>query len=313
MMERKNNIIIALLGIWFLSMVGVFLLVNSYIDNQRTELRDDLRDGVKALFENQDDADVLVTDGDGFYDTAFSNHQVRHYKPTENPLRPKTPVKATKLSSSSIDKKVLDLIKDADEQLKQQYGDLQAIYELNWGDQFLNEYDEGWNIIRIYCSDNDNENFIQTNTIFPYKVGLRKSEFGNTFTVQDAVDGAYQFFTTNERSFISNRYQKDSNRRIWDDIYDCCNKYYTIVRNDNPTIQSNGTPISQPKGMSYDVAARKMPYELTSMQNGFYRVFIAATQPTTYKIQEDKEMVDKDRNNLFYGGGYLCPLFFLYL
>ena len=62
-------------------------------------------------------------------------------------------------------------------QRKQDYGDLESLYELNRGDQYPNIYYDGWNLIRIYSGGSD-DNIIEVNAIFLYQVGSKKTEWG---------------------------------------------------------------------------------------------------------------------------------------
>jgi len=52
------------------------------------------------------------------------------------------------------------------------------------------------------------------------------------------------------------------------------------------------------EGKSYDEAQRDEPYELGSMYNGYYHVFIATTQDKYYKIQLNEWAVTNNRNQL---------------
>lgn len=172
-----------------------------------------------------------------------------------------------------------------------------SLYELNWGDDYPNQDDEGWNIIRIYCGGIDDD-FIQTSTIFPYKVGLKKTEWGNFYTVEQAVNEAFEFYSTNPKSGMADRFSKGSINRLWSKIHDYSNEYFWITENQNPNSWKNGIPIYEPEGKSSYEIERTMPYENGWMHNGYYRVFIAATQEKHYMIQEKDWAVNDNRNRL---------------
>lgn len=72
-----------------------------------------------------------------------------------------------------------------------------------------------------------------------------------------------------------------------------------------------GKPIYIPKGKSYDEAQRVMPYENGWMHNGYYRVYIAATQEKVYGIKLKEWAVTENRNKLLLW--WLCgsTVFFL--
>lgn len=231
---------------------------------------------------------MFVSNDDGFFDVAYSGSPVRRYKKVAIPSKP------TKGGLAAIDPSIDEKIGD---DWKQSYGDLASLYELNWGDNYPNREDNGWCIIRIYCGGTDKD-FIQTNTIFPYKVGLKKTEWGNFYTVEQAVNEAFEFYSTNPKSSMVDRFSKGSNNRLWSKIHDYSNEYFWIVENQNPNSWKAGIPIYHPEGKSYDEAQRTIPYENGWMHNGYYRVFIAATQEKHYMIQEKDWVVNENRNKL---------------
>lgn len=162
-MKRKNIIIIFWI-IWIVSMIGVAFGVYYYINNKRIRLRSEIRKNVESIFEGQASGSMSAPNNAGFFDVAYSVSPIRHYKKVAKPSKPSKD--GLSLYIPSIYEKEVD-------DWKQSYGDLASLYELNWGDKYSNHEDEGWNIIRIYCSGYDDD-FIQTNIIFPYKVGLKK-------------------------------------------------------------------------------------------------------------------------------------------
>lgn len=287
-------------GAWLCLLIAMVLCVNFYIDKKRVRLRLELRENIESLFEGQSSGGTFVTNDDGFFDEAFSGYPVRHYKKIAIPSRP------TKGNLNGIDSKMEKELSKFDEKIdddwKQSYGDLASLYELNWGDEYPNGNDEGWNIIRIHYGGADDD-IIQTNVIFPYKVGLKKAEWGNYYTVEQAVNEAFEFYTTDPNSGFSNRYQKGSNNSIWSKIYESNNEYFSIVKNENYLGWTAGIPICHPQNMRYEETQRLYPYENGWMHNGYYRVFIAATQTTHYMIEENKKAVATDKKNLFIGWG----------
>ena len=155
---KRINIIIILWILWIVSMISMVFGVYYYIDNKRIRLRSEIRENVESIFEGQSSGDMFVSNDDGFFDVAYSGSLVRHYKKVAIPSKPSKGGLAA--IDPSIDEKIVD-------DWKQSYGDLASLYELNWGDKYPNQEDDGWSIIRIYCGGLD-EDFIQTNTIFPY-------------------------------------------------------------------------------------------------------------------------------------------------
>lgn len=295
---KRKNIIIVLWILWIVSMTGMVFGVYYYINNKRIRLRSEIRNNIESIFEGQFDEDRSVSNQDGLFDVAYSGRPVRHYKKVAIPSKP------SKDEHIFYENKVDDW--------KRSYEDLASLYELNWNDMYPNQEDNGWSIIRIYCGNSD-EDIIQTNTIFPYKVGLKKSEWRNYYTVEQAVNEAFEFYTTSPESGYSERFSKGSRNRIWSKIHDSENEFFMIVENLNPDTWTAGTPIYQPKGKSYYEAQRTMPYENGWMHNGYYRVFIAATQVKHYMIAEKDWAVNENRNHLLLWWGISLTVLFMSL
>ena len=300
---KRKNIIIVLWILWIVSMIGMVFGVYYYINNKRIRLRSEIRENVESIFEGQSNGDMFVSNDDGFFDVAYSDSPVRHYKKVAIPSKPSKGGLAA-INPSIYEKRVDDW--------NQSYGDLASLYELNWGDKYPNQEDDGWSIIRIHCGGSD-EDFIQTNTIFPYKVGLKKSEWGNFYTVEQAVNEAFEFYATSPKSGYSERFSRGSNNRLWSKIHDSNNEYFWIVENENSNRWTLGTPIYHPKGKSYDEVQQTMPYENGWMHNGYYRVFIAATQERHYMIEEKDWVVNENRNHLLLWWGISLTVLFMSL
>lgn len=300
---KRKNIIIVLWILWIVSMIGMVFGVYYYINNKRIRLRSEIRENVESIFEGQSNGDMFVSNDDGFYDVAYSGSPVRHYKKVAIPSKP-SKGRVAAINPSIYEERVDDW--------KQSYGDLASLYELNWGDKYPNQEDDGWSIIRIHCGGSD-EDFIQTNTLFPYKVGLKKSEWGNYYTVEQAVNEAFEFYATSPKSGYSERFSRGSNNRLWSKIHDSNNEYFWIVENENSNRWTLGTPIYHPKGKSYDEVQQTMPYENGWMHNGYYRVFIAATQERHYMIEEKDWVVNENRNHLLLWWGISLTVLFMSL
>ena len=303
---KRSHIIAILWVLWACSIIGMVFGVYFYIDNKRVQLRSEIRENIENIFEGQSSGDMFVSNDDGFFDVVYSGSPVRHYKKVAIPSKPaKEELEGLAAFNPQIYEQRVD-------EWNQSYGDLVSLYELNWGDNYPNQEDDGWSIIRIYCGGLD-EDFIQTNTIFPYKVGLKKTEWGNFYTVEQAVNEAFEFYTANPESSYADRFNKGSNNRIWTKIHNSSNEFFWIVENQNPNSWKAGEPIYQPKGKSYDEAQRTMPYENGWMHNGYYRVFIAATQERHYMIQEKDWVVNENRNKLLIWWGIGLTVLFMSL
>lgn len=286
---KRRYIIILLWGLWVCSLIIAAVCVEYYIDNKCTRLKKKIRRDLSCVFEGQGAGsswDYIYT---GFFDEAFSGSPVRNYKEIAIPSKP-----------SDI---------DSLENRESQYESICTLYELNWGDNYPNEENEGWNIKRLRLSYRDedcssfDDNIIQANTIFPYQVGFElylSNEGKLTYNVDNSVSDAFDFYTTNPKSFSADRFQKKSISRLWSKIGGCENDYYWIV--ENTDYNETGylkEPIYQPEGMSYEEAKRVEPYRMGWMETyPIFRVYIAAMQGEHYMIAEKEWEVNEDRNDL---------------
>ena len=122
--------------------------------------------------------------------------------------------------------------------------------------------------------------------IFPYAIGYRRLEspflYNYAPSVQSAVEEAFDYYTKNEDSPYLESIRNTSVEEMMG-IEELDNEYYTIAKDYYPQIHVSGDCIDEnddEKGNGYSICPIKKGY----MQNGFYRVFIAETQPETYSI-----------------------------
>lgn len=286
---KKTKIIWLLIFAWIASSVTAYLLINKHIEEKDNRLRDEIRERIEEIFENQSDGSSFITFDYGFFDSPMNGGRVKNYKKTQIPPKP---------SKAEYEKSKYRFLMNYDdflEKWKENYGDLSSLWDLNWGSKdYMEREDGGWHIVGIRCHGTD-DSFIHTFVIFPYRVGLKKTEWGNYYTVPDAVAEAFKFYTTNPKSGFSDRYEKGSNNKIWSKIYDSQNEYYGIYKNKNDHSWYSGETI--PQGESPESGG---PVQNGWMHNGFYRVYIAASQETHHGIMKHPWNPDiKERNALY--------------
>lgn len=292
---KKSTIVWIIIMMWIASSIASILLINKHIEDKDIRLRIDIRDKIKEIFANQSDGNDFIT---GFFDSPMNGGRVRNFKQA---YIPKKPNKAhfEKLGLNSCYDNILDSWKD-------DYGDIASLWTLNWGSHdFKEREDGGWQIEGIRCYGTS-ESFIHTFVLFPYQVGLKRSEWGNYYTVPQAVAEAFEFYTTNPESGISDRYEKGSNNRIWSKIYGCENEYYGIYENKNVHRWRQGGLI--PGGES---PSNGGPIEYEWIHNDYYRVYIAVSQETHYGIIKHSWNPDIEERNTLYLW-WLISLFIVY-
>lgn len=277
---KKSSIIWILVFIWIASIVVAILSINKYISDKDSRLRLEIRNNIEEIFENQSDGNAFITFNYGLFDSPMNGGRVKNFKRAEIPPKP----------NSSLVK--YDDILDT---WKENYGDLGSLWTLNWGsDDYRERGDVGWEIVGIRCHGTD-DSFIHTFVLFPYQVGLKKTEWGNYYTVPEAVNEAFEFYTSNPKSGISDRYEKGSNNRIWSRIYESKNEYYGIYENKNDHSWYSGKSIPGGK-----LPENGGPIENGWMHNGYYRVYIAASQETHHGIVKHPWNPDIEERNTLY-------------
>lgn len=270
---KKSTLIWILFLAWISSAVLTVVLINKHIEDKDARLRNEIRKNIEEIFEGQYNSDNFITFDDGFFDSPMHGGEVKNFKRTEIPLKPK---RADFDYISSLEPKAYEI---ALSKWQSDYGDVASLWDLNWGSNDIHEqYDGGWHIVGIRCHGLD-ESFIHQFAKFPYRVALKRSEWGNYYTVPQAVSEAYDFFTTNPKSGISDRFVNGSLNRIWSKIYDCNNEYYGVYKNEKDHSHYAGRPL--PGGASPEQGG---PIEDTWMHNGYYRVYVASTQETHFGI-----------------------------
>ena len=253
------------------------------------------------LFRGQtaDDGDIFMSFNDGFFDSPINGYPVRNFKRAQIPAKPdREGMERLGLGKDSYQQSL--------DQWKSDYGDVSSLWDLNWDSK---NFDYGWFIAGIQCCGED-EAIIQTFSFFPYRVALKKTEWGNYYTVPQAVDDAFEFYTTNEKSGISSRYKKGSLRRIWDKIYGFSNEYYGVRQSSDSDYDysySAGIPI--PGGAMPEKGG---PIKYSWMHNGYYRVYIAVTQSKYYGIYKHRWNPEiRERNRLLLWWLMGVSIFFL--
>ena len=262
-MKKRNTIIWLLILSWIVFSIVAIILINVFIDNKSIRLRNEIRSNVEQIFNGrQDRGDMFVGFDDGIFDVSFNNGKVKNFTRGEIPSKP-AKTEFDGLFGEDPDKSYRKRL----DEWKENWGDVVSVWNLNWGsDDYYEQEDEGWNIMRIHCGGMDDE-FIQVSTIFPYQVALKRTEWGNYYTVPDAVREAYEFYTTNPNSSYLDGFSKGSHREIWNKIHDSSNEYYWIVENNDKISHYMGSSI--PDGADYTKGG---PIHIGGMYNGYFSV-----------------------------------------
>ena len=268
-MKRKTIIGIAFLA-YIAAMLGMYFGVDQYIKSKDNRLRADILSKIDEIFAGRK----------RFVDIAYSGYKVG-YESVAIPSRPK----ALNLQDAESKRVLGDLDKKASNTWEDTYGNLTHMYRIHYKSSDWvtpNDYEDGWNFVVL---EKDFDGVYQS-WIFPYAVGYIQQEydFGGAYlpSVASAVNGAFEFYTTNQKSAFYDSFEKGCNDRIWSALYDAQNEYYHLEEDKSPRIQRMGTPLFE----KYANDGKNHAYQNGFMYNGFYKVFIASTQPKTWSIRK---------------------------
>ena len=294
-MKRGNIIALAFVA-YLVAMVAMFFGVNSYITSKDIRLRDEIYEAISNAFEGRKEVIGLT----------YSGYRVEYDK-MNIPLSPaqlakkidKSEIAQLPDSLKHLESTTLQSIADDQEkEWKENYGDLYKMYQLRWNDNIRKE--DGW-CLSVCKQEIDG---VSMSYIFPYAVGYKKQEWSDFYSyapsVQAAVNEAFDFFTNNNKSQYYGIYEKNSVDDLWSKLNAASNEYYFLAKDETPRrwVGSSSTRIDPE---IKDKNGREVcPYKDGSMYNGYYRVFIGRTQPTTYSIKKyDWEPDEKDRKDLW--------------
>ena len=294
-MKRGNIIALAFVA-YLVAMVAMFFGVNSYITSKDIRLRDEIYEAISNAFEGRKEVIGLT----------YSGYRVEYDK-MNIPLSPaqlakkidKSEIAQLPDSLKHLESTTLQSIADDQEkEWKENYGDLYKMYQLRWNDNIRKE--DGW-CLSVCKQEIDG---VSMSYIFPYAVGYKKQEWSDFYSyapsVQAAVNEAFDFFTNNNKSQYYGIYEKNSVDDLWSKLNAASNEYYFLAKDETPRMWGGSSSTRIDPEIKDKNGREVCPYKDGSMYNGYYRVFIGRTQPTTYSIKKyDWEPDEKDRKDLW--------------
>ena len=289
----KRGKIIALAFVAYLvAMVAMFFGVNSYITSKDIRLRDEIYEAISNAFEGRKEVIGLT----------YSGYRVEYDK-MNIPLSPAQLAKKIDKSEiaqlpDSLESALKSIADDPEKEWKEDYGDLYKMYQLRWNDNIRKE--DGW-CLSVCKQEIDG---VSMSYIFPYAVGYKKQEWSDFYSyapsVQAAVNEAFDFFTNNNKSQYYGIYEKNSVDDLWSKLNAASNEYYFLAKDETPRMWGGSSSTRIDPEIKDKNGREVCPYKNGSMYNGYYRVFIGRTQPTTYSIKKyDWEPDEKDRKDLW--------------
>ena len=295
-MKTKLIIIIAIC-VYAAAMVYSYHNVDKYVDNKVAISENEIEQSIRDIFKSGHKR---------IYDISFAPNGDVEYEKVSIPKRPVfKPLWSDTSSIYEFEKKQYDE-KLAD--WKNDYDNIYKLYALtrkNWqlvsivlGGHYEYYRDEGLPVVCV-------------SYIYPYAVGYFKDEYASYYdelasyydykpyepSVESALDNAFDFWTTNEKSNYINSsswYESDFKRgnydKTIDEIFSCSNDYYYIKKDEKPAYHIGGDKPFD----NWTTTSVKNTY----MYNGYYRVYDCVTQPITYSIYKYDDKIIKDKESL---------------
>lgn len=293
-MKRGNIIALAFVA-YLVAMVAMFFGVNSYIISKDNRLSAEIYESISNAFEGRNEVIGL----------AYSGYRVEYDK-MNIPLSPaqlaqtidKSEIAQLPDSLKHLESTIQSRADDLKKEWKEDYGDLYKMYQLRWKDNIRKE--DGW-CLSVCKQEIDG---VSMSYIFPYAVGYIKQEWSDFYSyapsVQGAVDEAFDFFTNDDKSQYYGIYEKNSVDDLWSKLNAASNEYYFLAKDKTPRTWVGYSSTRIDPEIKDKNGREVCPYKYGSMYNGYYRVFIGRTQPTTYSIKKyGWEPDEKDRKDLW--------------
>lgn len=282
---------------WIVSIPVIIIAVNIYIEAKDKRLRIEFSRAVTNIFSGREYIDVV-----------YSGKKVSY----EKKMIPEKPKKSSITQDAESIQLLGDIDKRAISKWKEDYGDLYKIYRIKndrneWDDPY--EEEDGWELIKMSSSyDSNGDILLVQQWLFPYAVGYKKQDYYFSYdyapSVRSAVNETFDFFTSNPKSNMYEDFEKGSCDRIFHEIYEAeANNeyYYTIVRDSIPKFCQLGETLwgDLHRYANGEIGGRIVsPMAYTYMHNGYYRVFVGLTQPTTWSLKRLDWAVESDRTRI---------------
>lgn len=294
-MKRTTIITITIIA-YFCALIGMFIGVDQYIKAKDTRLKMEFHNRINEIFSGRD----------MFVDISYSGYKVGY----ERVQIPSRSIKTNDISDKSkimreedIDEDTKKLIEKGAKKIQkdwdEKYGNITSMYRTHYKpSDWVSEYDyeDGWTLA-VLEHDWDG---VYITWVFPYAVGYIRQDYDwladYAPSVPSAVNTAFEFYTNDEQSKYYDSFEKGCFDRVWSQIHKAENEYYYMAEDENPRMTLSGLPLFEKRPSDNKPHA----YQNGFMYNGYFKVFIAASQPRTYTIKKYAwEPDEQDKRNLW--------------
>ena len=284
--NRKLILIITVFIGYLTLMVGGYFVADAIIDNKSKRLHEQ---SVKAL-------DDYFPRGNKYVDLSFNNFRVAYSETPIPEVEPATILDAFErnrfLNRENNSESIEEAIKAIDIQRKQRwdekYGDFESMYSLDIiPDDPRNTFHSGWSLLIISRTEPGMRDGFYSYYVYPSQIAFKKvGPFlrNSVPSIEEALQTALDFETTDEKSSIKEFYRKGCTRGVSDEIVSATsNRYWQMVLDSPPSLWWNDS--------EHLVGSNKDPVSAGGMFNGYFEVMYNKTQPVTYSLHRAPDRV----------------------
>lgn len=289
---KRTTIIGISIVVYLICGIGLYFATNVCLDKKQKRLRTEAHNNFSNFFEKQNKFVSVVYSGEEVY---YEQIKVPNYNLYDT------------IFHQFVQR----------DQWEETYGDIYKLYKLT--PRYTNHLYTGW---LLHVVEYVSYDCYRTYQLYPYQVGYRKQEYSWAYNympdVQDAVNNAFDFWTTNEKSEYSNCLSKtdeyDINKAIENEYYYCFS-YEQLVRwygEEGADSVMRNTDWEKFNEDRFYHKAQNHKSDGGYMYNGYYKVFNYMIPRAYYQIQykffEDPKSADKKK---FLTWGYMILSFLL--
>ena len=276
LLNMKRNTIIKLSFLtYILCGIGIFFCVKASIEAKDRRLKSEALNNLEEYFSRQEK----------FVSVRYSGKKVSYEQ----------------ISLPKYEEKSLSITPNEDKNnWNEAWGDLYQLYKLKpkYTSDSSIDTDRQWTGWLLEIVEKDGFDGFETYLVYPYKVGYRKQENSWAYkympTIQDAIDEAFEFHTTNEKSSYTKYMTRSGSIDEYDVIKAVENEYYYCFSYDK-LVEYNGKHVADSIMMwtNWEKMGADGSYRISTftggdygyMYNGYYKVYNYTGPRTYYQIK----------------------------
>ena len=284
--NRKLILFISIIIGYLALMVGGYFLADAIIDNESKRLH---KQSIKALND-------FFPHGNKYVDLSFNNYRVDYSEIPIPEVEPATILDAFERNrflnrennSESIEEAISAIDIHRKKRWEEKYGDFESLYNLDIiPDDSRNSFNSGWSLFIISEMEPGMRDGFYSYYVYPSQIAFKKvGPFlrNSVPSIEEALQTALNFETTDEKSSIKEFYRKGCTRGVSDEIISATsNRYWQMALDSPPSLWWNDS--------EHLVGGNTDPVYAGGMFNGYFEVMYNKTLPITYSLHRAPDRV----------------------